>query len=185
VDFCIQGAERPIQVGFYPGILRSFFIFILISIDPPISMHIDPQAFIHLMETIVPLHQYLGVKFLEVRNGYARLLIPFRPEWVGEPRGKRWHGGLIATALDSVGGAAAMTTLASFDDRVATIDMRVDYLRPSGPQDLVAEGEIIRNGNSVIVARMWACHPGNPDILAEGRAVFRVRRTVQPEDNDL
>lgn len=139
-------------------------------------MQIDPQVFIQLMESLVPLHQFLGVQFQEVREGYARLLMPFRPGVVGEPREQRWHGGMIATALDAVGGAAAMTSLASFDDRVATIDMRVDYLRPSGPRDLIAEGELIRSGKSIIVARMWAYHPDDKEILAEGRGVFHVRR---------
>lgn len=130
-----------------------------------------------VLETFIPLHVFLKVKVLEIREGYCKLLFPFRPELVGDPRHQRWHGGIISTALDAVGGAVGMTALDSWEDQIATIDMRVDFLRPSGPHDLIVEGEVARNGNRVIATRMWAYHLDQDEILAEGRAAYNVRRT--------
>jgi uncharacterized protein (TIGR00369 family) len=95
---------------------------------------------------------------------------------VGDPRIQAIHGGIIATAMDSVGGAAAMTTLTSFEDKVSTIDMRIDYLRPGKPMDLMVEGEIVRSGNRIVVTRMVAYQEDKQHLVAEGKAVYNVKR---------
>jgi uncharacterized protein (TIGR00369 family) len=92
----------------------------------------------NIIENMVPLHQFLGFKVVEIKEGWAKMMIPFRPELVGDPRSKRWHGGMISTLMDSVGGAAGITTLTSYEDKLATIDIRVDYLRGTKPEDLFA-----------------------------------------------
>lgn len=124
----------------------------------------------------MPLHKHLGVKLLDARPGYAELLIPFKPELVGDPRSNRLHGGITATMLDSSGGAAAMTTLTTPDDKISTLDIRIDYLEPGKSADLIAYGEIVRSGQHVVVCRMWARHKGEDAIVAEGKAVYRVTR---------
>lgn len=79
--------------------------------------------------------------------------------------------------MDSVGGAAGITTLTSFEDKISTIDIRVDYLRPTTSETLVVEGEIVRSGNRIIATKMKAYHEGSPETLvAEGRAVYNVKR---------
>src|SRR6185436_8533446 len=121
-------------------------------------MLIDEAVFKEVIEQFIPMHVLLGVKLVEIRAGFAKLCVPFRPELVGDPRSNALHGGVIALALDSVGGAAAMTTLLSQEDKLSTIDMRVDYLRPGKPLDFFVEGELVRSGNRIIVTRMIAYH---------------------------
>ncbi|MTI29204.1 hypothetical protein E1171_00075, partial [Cytophagales bacterium RKSG123] len=75
-----------------------------------------------ILERMIPFHKVLGLKVVEIKEGYVSMLIPFKEELVGDPRTKRIHGGVISTAMDSVGGAAVMTTLRSPVDQVATID---------------------------------------------------------------
>ena len=84
--------------------------------------------FKQLMEEAIPLHKFLGIELLEMKKGYGKVRVPFREEVVGDIRRRRWHGGIIATVMDSVGGFAAGTYLTSFEDKIATVDMRVDYL---------------------------------------------------------
>jgi len=78
--------------------------------------------------------------------------------------------------MDTTGGAAALTTLKSQDDKISTIDMRVDYLLPGSDKDLIIEGEVVRSGNRVIATKMKVYHDNEEEIIAEGRAVFSVRR---------
>jgi uncharacterized protein (TIGR00369 family) len=138
-------------------------------------MVIDKEIFREIIENFIPLHKMLGVKLIEISAGHAKIMIPFRAELVGDPRTNALHGGIISLALDSVGGAAAMTTLVSPDDKLSTIDMRVDYLRPGKPQDFFAEGELGRSGNRIIVTRMIAYHEKEKPI-AEGKGVYNVKR---------
>jgi len=60
---------------------------------------------------------------------------------------------------------------------VATIDMRVDYLRPADPADLIAIGEVKLLGNRVGNATVQIFSANNPDVvIAEGRAVYNIRK---------
>ena len=140
-------------------------------------MTIDKDAFAQIVDEFIPVHRLLGITLEEIRIGFAQLRIPFRPDLIGDPRSQRWHGGIIATIIDSAGGAAGMTTLTSASDTLTTIDMRVDYLNGTRPVDLVVSGEIIRNGNRVIVTHMKAWHSDAPEVIvAEGRAAYHAKR---------
>ncbi len=130
----------------------------------------------HINEEFIPFHKILGIKLIEMNNGFASFLIPFKPDLVGDPRTKRIHGGVISTAMDAAGGAAGMTTLGSEKDQISTIDIRVDYLFPGKPEDIIAEGTIVKDGKNVIFTKMNAHHPESKEIIAEGRAVYRVKR---------
>jgi uncharacterized protein (TIGR00369 family) len=133
----------------------------------------------HIIEEFIPFHKLLGIKLLDMKSGYASFLIPFRGELVGDPRSKRIHGGVISTALDAAGGAAAITTLKSDKDQLATIDIRVDYLFPGKPEDIIAEGKIVKDGASVIFTSMKAHNKGSRELIAEARAIYRVTRHEQ------
>lgn len=135
-------------------------------------------------ETAVPLHVFLNVKVLDIRNGYCKMLFPFRDEIVGDFRARRWHGGIIATALDSAGGAAAATTLTSLEDKLATIDMRIDYLRGSSPSDLVAVGRLVRSGNRIIAIDMEAWQEDEQKLIATGRGMYSVYRKQGQEPGE-
>lgn len=144
--------------------------------DPMTQHSRVPAPIRELVEQRIPAHRFLGLQLLELTDGFAKLLLPFRPEFIGDFRSHRWHGGFIALAMDSAGGAAAMTSLTSTEDQLATIDIRVDFLRPAGGKDLVIEGEILRSGNRIVVTSMRAYHPDRGAAVAEGRAVYNARR---------
>lgn len=128
------------------------------------------------IEQMIPLHRFLGVKMIDIRAGYCKMLFPFREEVIGDFRARRWHGGLIATALDSVGGAAAMTTLTTAEDKLVTIDLRIDYIRGTSPKELVVVGELVRSGNRIIAVNMQAWQENEKKLVAEGRGMFSVYR---------
>ncbi len=138
---------------------------------------IVPKEFaIKLFEENVPIHKWLGVKVLALEEGYCKMLFPFRPEVIGTASIQRWHGGMVATALDSVGGAAAATMMTSLEDKLATIDLRVDYLRGTRAGDLVVMGKVIRSGNRIIACDMEAWQEDEQKLVSQGRAMFSVYR---------
>lgn len=140
-------------------------------------MEAPEELFKNVIEEFIPFNKHLGFKLVDVKQDFASLLIPFQDHLIGDPRRKTIHGGVIATAMDTVGGAAGITTFKSFDDSLSTIDLRIDYLRYGKHKDIIAEGHVIKSGRSVIFTRMIAYHVDEPDVLiAEGRGVFRVRR---------
>ena len=78
--------------------------------------------------------------------------------------------------MDAIGGAASITTLTSYEDKISTIDIRVDYMRGTKPMDMILDAEILRSGNRIITTRMRAWHEDSDEILVEGRAVYSVLR---------
>ncbi len=132
--------------------------------------------FRHVIEEKIPFNRFIGLKVVEAKEGFVVLKILFRPEFIGDPRRPALHGGLTSMILDSVGGAAGMTTLRSTKDRLATIDLRVDYLQPGDTEDLFAEGKIVKSGNRIIFTHMIAFQGDHKRIVAEGRGVYHVRR---------
>jgi len=130
-----------------------------------------------LFEQQIPLHRELGLVLLEAREGYVKFRLPFRPSFIGDFRVDRLHGGMMALVMDVAGGAAALSTLQKREDSCATVDLRIDYLRPAKNHDTIAEGEVIRNGKAIVVTEMRAFDEAEKALLARGTGVFHAKRT--------
>ena len=129
----------------------------------------------HAIENKMPANKLLGLKILELQEGYTKIHIPFKEEFIGDFIQKRWHGGIQASIADTAGGIAAMTTMTAITDKVSTIDMRVDYLHGSEPKDFYAEAEIIKNGKRIVKVDIKLYHD-KENIIAVARCVFSVLR---------
>ncbi|WP_428261759.1 thioesterase family protein [Haliangium sp.] len=130
-----------------------------------------------VMEQRIPFNRLLGIELVHIAPRVARLRVPFRDDLIGDPFRPALHGGLIATLLDTCGGAAVFTMLDDPKDRTSTVDLRVDYLRPGRPSALVAEAHVIRAGNRVAVIDAVAFHEGERDQpVATGKGVYNLRR---------
>jgi uncharacterized protein (TIGR00369 family) len=124
----------------------------------------------------IPFNKFLGMTLAEMRDGFARLELPFRPEFIGDARRPALHGGVISTLIDTAGGAATFTKIA-MEDYCSTIDLRVDYLLPGSPELLCAEATVLRIGNRVSAVDIRAFHPSAPErTVATGKGVYSVYR---------
>ncbi|MEE4259923.1 MAG: PaaI family thioesterase [Bacteroidales bacterium] len=128
------------------------------------------------IEELIPIHKFLGVELLEIRKGYAKVKVPFREEVIGDFRRRRWHGGIIATIMDSVGGIAGGTYFTSLKDKMVTIDLRIDYLKPAEASTIIVEGEIVRLGKTILVTRMKAYQENDDELISEGKGVYNFIR---------
>lgn len=124
----------------------------------------------------IPFNKVLGIVATDLREGFARLEIPFRPELIGDPFRPAIHGGVISALIDTCGGAAAFTMITP-PETVSTIDLRIDYLRPGERKTLVCESTVTRMGNRVASVDGRVFHPDSPDrLIATGKAVYNVKR---------
>jgi uncharacterized protein (TIGR00369 family) len=137
-------------------------------------MKLTPQDLLRLMEDEVPFNRYLGMRGGVVGEGRCTLVLPVRPEFVGDHRRPALHGGVLSALIDTAGGLAAWTALGA-GESVSTVDLRVDYLEPAGLRgDLHAEAELMRKGNRVCHVRISVTQDGR--LVAEGRAVYSIHR---------
>ncbi|MCR9161631.1 MAG: thioesterase family protein [Nannocystaceae bacterium] len=129
----------------------------------------------------IPFNRALGLRVDALARGRAVLRIPWKDELTGDASRPAVHGGVLSMLIDTAGGAACFAMLGSDDDRVSTVDLRVDYLRPGPAADLVCEAEVIRLGNRVAVTRARVHSATLPsddedDPIALGQAVYNIVR---------
>lgn len=131
-----------------------------------------------LMEQI-PFNRHIGIAVGELRSGFARLEVPFSDALIGDFHRPAIHGGVLSALLDTAGGAAVFTQVDFPGDRVSTIDLRVDYLRPGGKERLVAEATVVRQGNRVATVDIVCFHDRQPDrLIATGKAAYNIKRST-------
>lgn len=83
---------------------------------------------------LVPHNRALGLQLVDFDRGegVAVMRLPYRPEIVGNPDTGVIHGGAITSLLDATSGAAVFMRMWR-DTPIATLDLRIDYLRPAQP----------------------------------------------------
>jgi uncharacterized protein (TIGR00369 family) len=137
-------------------------------------MSFEPDDVLRTMEELSPFNRLLGIRGDEIAVGRAVLRLPVRPEFLGDPRRPALHGGVIAALVDTAGGAAAWSALAS-GESVSTVDLTVDYLEPGDlGAPLLATAVLTRKGNRVCHVRV-AVKQGER-LVAEGRGIYSIHR---------
>jgi len=133
-----------------------------------------PEQILELMMEQVPFNRLLGVQGESASPGACVLVLPVRPEFVGDFRRPALHGGVVSALIDTAGGVAAWSTLGP-DESVSTVDLTVDFLEPAGlAAPLRAAGQLVRKGNRVCHVRVAVTQDGK--LVAEGRAVYNIHK---------
>ena len=87
--------------------------------------------FIAIAEMASPfVRDVLKLKFISGSQGHLIMNFDARDSFIGHPKTKVLHGGVVAAALDHVAGFSAWTTLNDKMTMISTVDLRVDYLKP-------------------------------------------------------
>jgi uncharacterized protein (TIGR00369 family) len=95
-----------------------------------------------------PFHRVLRPQAVDVdpESGTVTVALSFRDELARAPDEQSFHGGVIATLIDLAGHAAVAVKIGRM---APTIDLRIDYLRPSTGEDLVATARLLKAGRTV------------------------------------
>ena len=119
-----------------------------------------------MFEHRICFNELLGLKVASFNPEAPALSFKMRPDLIGHYLHGRLHGGMIAAALDTVGGLAVTVGIAEkFNSetaeqvvhrfgRVGTIDLRTDYLRQGIGKKFTATGRITRLGGRIASVQM-------------------------------
>lgn len=114
----------------------------------------------------------LGIVHHDHGDDWAELALPYRGDLVGDPESGVIASGPILALMDMATSVAVWLKLDAFVAH-ATLDLRIDYLRPARPgRTVIGRGECYRIGRSVAFVRGQA-HDGDPgDPLAHVAGTF-------------
>ena len=116
----------------------------------------------------------LGFAYEGLEGDRVRIRVPWRADLVGDPDTGVLAGGLVTTLLDHVGGLAVWVALKGFQP-IATLDLRVDYMRAAAPgADLLAEARCYRLTRHIAFVRAWAFEVSPDDPVAASQAAYVV-----------
>jgi uncharacterized protein (TIGR00369 family) len=125
-----------------------------------------------LFGSMSPHMRGLGFEVLSIKAGVCVAKLPYRPELVGDPLTGVLHGGAVTTLLDSTGGAAVLSAMRG-PTSLATLDLRIDYLRPSQPgRALLARVECYKRTKHIAFARGVAYEADESDPVAAMAATY-------------
>lgn len=120
----------------------------------------------------IPHSTVLGLEVVDCGPGLVVARLPYRPELVGNPYTGQIHGGAIVTLVDQTSGAAAVCGLER-PEAVATLDLRIDHLRPARPGEAVlAHAECYRVTRHIAFVRCTVHQGDDTDPVATSMSSF-------------
>ena len=127
---------------------------------------------------------YLKFNKMQMRfeDGEIRGYFDAREELIGNLNFNILHGGVAATMLDSIGGIVAMFEISRRNQgqmseqvkkisRLATVDLRIDYISPGLGKQFIATAEVLRMGRKGCTTRMQMVNDEGK-LIAVGTASF-------------
>jgi uncharacterized protein (TIGR00369 family) len=122
-----------------------------------------------------PHMRSLGFEVVSMTDGVAVGKIMYAQHMVGDPLSGVLHGGPVTSLLDTVGGAAVVSAVGVMMP-IATLDLRIDYLRPSTPGlSLYARVECYKKTHNIAFTRGVAYDRDASDPVAAMAATYMLR----------
>lgn len=114
----------------------------------------------------------LGLQLHSVRPDWCVIRVPYDPRTVGNPESGVVHGGVITALLDSCYGLAIFVRMDKLRP-MATLDLRIDYLKPATPgRDILGGAVCYKLGHELAFVRGTAYHDSPDDPIATSAAIF-------------
>jgi len=121
-----------------------------------------------------PYYRLLGMEVKEIREGESRIEMPFKQD-LTHPYGIA-HGGAIASLADSAV-AMALIDLVDPEDRITTIEFKINFFASVNKGELEAHAKIIHKGSKTAV--------GDVEVVNEkGKLVAKLVATYSIKRND-
>ena len=122
----------------------------------------------------IPHSRDLGMTLTEMGDGEAVISMPYDPRLIGDPETGVISGGAVSALMDTCCGAAVMCHPDNMGG-TATLDLRIDYMRPATPgQSVTTRATCYHVTRSVAFVRATACDDDTTNPVATATGAFTV-----------
>lgn len=144
------------------------------SIADALKSGTDTQTIARQFIEAIPHARALGLNILQIGDGRAEIEMPYSVDLVGDPRSGVVHGGAVSALMDTCCGAAVMGH-PKVMSATATIDLRIDYMRPATPgHRILARADCYHVTRSVAFVRATALDEDESRPVATATGTFTV-----------
>ena len=124
----------------------------------------------------IPHNRALGLQMERVEDDRVVARLPWADHLIGNPELRAFHGGALSASMDAICGASVFVALHQ-PMRIATLDLRMDYLRPTAPdRDVICEATCFRITEKITFTRGLAHQGDAADPIAAVTATFMLFR---------
>lgn len=121
---------------------------------------------------VTPYNAAIGMELAVAPWGPWSLRLPYDRALIGDPDGGVLHGGVISALLDVACAFAVFARLKELR-MMATLDLRIDYLRPATPEkDVFALASCHKITPDLAFVRGAVHHDVNDDLIATGVGIY-------------
>lgn len=136
----------------------------------------EPKNFVRQFIEALPHATALGMVLSELKDGVAVISMPYDLRFIGDPATGVIHGGAVSALMDTASGAAVMCHPCQ-PVATATIDLRIDYMRPATPgQRITARAECYHVTRSVAFVRVTTTDDDTVRPVATATGAFTLER---------
>ena len=131
------------------------------------------RVFLARPENQSPHNKFLGIEVVHLEHARAVLRVPYGARLAGNATTGVLHGGVITTVIDS---ACGVSVIAALGKRmgIATLDLRIDYLKPARPGEAVtAAAHCYKVTRNICLVRALAFHAGRDEPIVNGSESFK------------
>jgi uncharacterized protein (TIGR00369 family) len=117
----------------------------------------------------------LGLEYVSSEKNVGVMKAPWREDLVGDPETGVIAGGVVTSLLDHVCGLAVQMSGDGVPTPTATLDLRIDYMRPAHPRrDVYARAHCYKRTRSIAFLRATAYEDDPDDPVATAQAAFAI-----------
>ncbi|MEZ6028987.1 MAG: PaaI family thioesterase [Hyphomonadaceae bacterium] len=134
------------------------------------------NSFASRMVEYTPYAVALGMTYVTSSPGRGTILLPWRADLVGQDGTDILAPGILTALIDHTCGLAIMAGL-GFEAAPATLDLRIDHMRPAAPRaSITCSAHAYRATRTIafLRAEAWDVSPDNP--VATAQAAFTLNR---------
>ena len=123
----------------------------------------------------------LGMEMTSIGDGKAEIAMDYDERFIGDPQTGVIHGGAVSALMDTCAGAAVMSHEKA-PTTTATMDLRIDYMRPATPgQRITARATCYNVTRSVAFVRVLATDHDESRPVATATGTFTADHGLRAE----